>query len=51
MLHIYVDPLTPALGTLEFPLQEAIPTGRDLERPVPPNILYIIVSLLFPDRP
>ena len=32
-------------------VSEAIPTGRDLERPVPPNILYIIVSLLFPDRP
>ena len=32
-------------------VSEAIPTGRDLRRPVPPGFLYIIVSLLAPERP
>jgi [CysO sulfur-carrier protein]-S-L-cysteine hydrolase len=32
-------------------VSEAIPTGRDLLRPVPEGFLYIIVSLLRPDRP
>jgi proteasome lid subunit RPN8/RPN11 len=29
----------------------AIPTGRDIERPVPAGMLYLIVSLLFPEQP
>lgn len=29
----------------------AIPTGRDIERPVPEGMLYLIVSLLFPEQP
>jgi [CysO sulfur-carrier protein]-S-L-cysteine hydrolase len=32
-------------------VSEAIPTGRDIKRPVPPGMLYLIVSLLFPDKP
>ena len=32
-------------------VSEAVPTGRDLKRPVPPGYLYIIVSLLDPARP
>lgn len=32
-------------------VSQARPTGRDLERPVPPGILYLIVSLLFPESP
>ena len=29
----------------------AEPSGRDIERPVPPKMLYLIVSLMFPDTP
>ncbi|WP_170977641.1 M67 family metallopeptidase [Blastococcus sp. CCUG 61487] len=29
----------------------AVPTGRDLDRPVPPGYLYLIVSLLDPNAP
>ncbi|AJQ93653.1 Mov34/MPN/PAD-1 family protein [Gynuella sunshinyii] len=32
-------------------VSEAIPTGRDLKRPVPTGFVYIIVSLLNPDIP
>lgn len=32
-------------------VSEAIPTGRDLKRPVPAGFLYIIVSLLDPQKP
>ena len=29
----------------------AIPTGRDLKRPVPKDFLYVVVSVLYPDAP
>lgn len=29
----------------------AVPTGRDIERPVPDGVLHLIVSLLFPEAP
>ena len=32
-------------------VSRAIPTGRDLERPVPPGYLYLVTSLLDPDLP
>lgn len=32
-------------------VSEAVPTGRDLKRPVPKGFLYIVVSMLRPERP
>jgi proteasome lid subunit RPN8/RPN11 len=32
-------------------VSEAVPTGRDLRRPIPDGFLYVIASMLDPDQP